>query len=241
MAWCSISYIGVSLDRDSSKPIPSPTLRKAAEILASRHVNMISDLEDRRDERTATDAAAAVSRIRDKSECFYFNTSRTWGSTITAQRMVDFDSYSVGEADFSTAKEIDDAARNLHRCHWRKAGGNSRWELRCSCMAFWHVRCCSHEIAVKDELSILHTNGGSFVDSAVRKQGAQRSGRKTSRSSALGKQTTPTKSTNSNSSSRAGSGAGPAGSSGKRSQRQRKGNTEVFKLNLFSISLFNFL
>lgn len=106
LAWCSVACIGVSLSPDPNKPIPTPTLQKARRLLDSREVNMLSD---------CSREGACRSGAFDRGECFYFNTSLTWDSHITLQRTMAFDDYEGGNAEFSSAEDIDAAARSLHR------------------------------------------------------------------------------------------------------------------------------
>lgn len=71
--------------------------------------------------------------------------------------------------DTPTASSIDRAARDLHSVRWRKVAGTL--ELRCSCIAFWHVRCCSHHVALRDHLKLLRHGDGSYVKAATDKEG----------------------------------------------------------------------
>ena len=107
LQWCAVSCTGVSLEPDATKPIPYPTLKKAKAILDSKDTNMRADSDE-------------TGCSRDQHECFYFNTSATWGRAITSSRVADFDDFCANIADYPSAKAIDDASHGLHRCHWEK-------------------------------------------------------------------------------------------------------------------------
>ena len=101
-------------------------------------------------------------------------------------------------------------------------GGPPSWKLWCSCIAFWHVRCCSHQTATKDVLGILHCGGASYVQAAMKTQQPQRPGKKTTRSRALQHQTTPTKGA---SNAAVGKRSGPAPSNSNTPRSRRKIST----------------
>jgi hypothetical protein len=93
--------------------------------------------------------------------------------------------------DTPTASSIDRAARDMHSVRWRKVAGTL--ELRCSCIAFWHVRCCSHHVALRDHLKLLRHGDGSYVKAATDKESRFANSPATARSPALQNQKTPTK------------------------------------------------
>ena len=93
--------------------------------------------------------------------------------------------------DTPTASSIDRAARDLHSVRWHKVAGTL--ELRCSCIAFWHVRCCSHHVALRDHLKLLRHGDGSYVKAATDKESRFVNSPATARSPALQNQATPTK------------------------------------------------
>lgn len=116
--------------------------------------------------RSATDvwSAGGVAGLRtcEDGRCWYFNTSRTMGTSIRQSRATRTDiALDIVQKEGyprlpTSSRQVDVLVRNLHRVSWRSFQSRI---LGCSCLGYWHTRICAHRLAVMALLGLLRRQG----------------------------------------------------------------------------------